>query len=80
MGVRVMFLGPLRDQIGAEEMILPEPLTWRGLLGALPPSVSEALQDHRIRIACDGRLLPDNQQLAAPDGAEVALLPPVSGG
>ena len=80
MGVRVVFLGRLCDLAGGEEATLPAPLTWRSLLGALPSPLAETLQDDRIRVACGGKLLPDKAQLYAGDGAEVALLPPVSGG
>ena len=80
MGARVVFLGRLRDLAEAEAMTLPAPLTWQVLLDALPLSVREALQDDRVRVACDGKLLSDKTLLQAGDGAEVALLPPVSGG
>ena len=80
MGVRVMFLGRLRDLASGEESTLPAPLTWQSLLDALPSPLAETLQDDRIRVACGGELLTDKARLYAEDGAEVALLPPVSGG
>lgn len=80
MGVRVVFLGRLRELAAAEVTTLPAPLTWPALIGAFSPSLREALQDDRVRVTCDGELIPDKTLLNAGDGGEVALLPPVSGG
>ena len=80
MTVRVVFLGPLRDALGSEELVLPAPLSWEGLLDAVPRELAERLRDSRIRVASGGIVLTEKTALMAQSGDEVALLPPVSGG
>lgn len=80
MAVRVVFLGPLADLAGADEMELPAPLDWPALLAGIPDAVAEQLTNARVHVACAGRVLADKAALQAVDGDEVALLPPVSGG
>lgn len=76
----VVFLGKLADLAGAGERQLPAPLDWAGLLAALPAPLRDAAMQDRTRIAVNGALLADKTALAAGEGDEVALLPPVSGG
>ncbi|MGC1270635.1 MAG: MoaD/ThiS family protein [Croceibacterium sp.] len=80
MAVTLVFLGKLADLAGAPEKAVAAPLDWAGLLAALPGPLGAAVQGAKVRIAVDGVLLADKTALAAADGAEVALLPPVSGG
>ncbi len=80
MAVRVLFLGPLQDMAGEDSRDLPAPLDWAGLLDAVGPQIAEQLRHERVHVACAGRVLADKTALAAQDGDEVALLPPVSGG
>jgi len=80
MGVRILFLGPLRDLAGEPERELPAPLDWTGLLAAVDPEIAEQLREPRVHVACGGRVLTDKTRLNARDGDEIALLPPVSGG
>ena len=80
MSVRVLFLGPLRDLAGQDEMHLEAPLDWDQLLLAVKPEVAAQLREERVNVACKGRVLADKTSLFAEDGDEVALLPPVSGG
>ncbi|GAB5347854.1 MoaD/ThiS family protein [Alteriqipengyuania sp. 357] len=80
MTVRVVFLGPLRDLAETEQLDLPAPLCWEGLLGAVPRVVADRLKDSQIHVASGGTLLSDKTTLMAQAGEEVALLPPVSGG
>ena len=80
MAVKIVFLGKLADLAGAPEREIGGPLDWAGLLSALEPALAEAVGGHKIRIALNGALLADKSALAAADGDEVALLPPVSGG
>ena len=70
MAVRVLFLGSLRDSAGTPE----------GLLAAVPSAVAGQLREPHVHVACAGKVLSDKTGLAAQDGDEVALLPPVSGG
>ena len=80
MSVKLVFLGKLADLAGAPEKDVPGPLDWRGLLAALPGPLGEAVKGAKVKIAVGGRVLADKTTLAAADGDEVALLPPVSGG
>jgi len=80
MAVKIVFLGKLADLAGAPDKDVAGPLDWHGLLAALPGPLGEAVQGPKVRIAVDGLLVADKAALSAPDGAEVALLPPVSGG
>jgi len=78
--MKVIFLGRLADLAGTPERELAAPLDWHALLAALPSSLAEAARGDRVRVAINGRVLPEKTALAAQDGDEVALLPPVSGG
>jgi len=80
MAVRLVFLGKLADLAGTDEREIAAPLDWDGLLAALDGALAEAVAGERMRIAVNGALLADKTTLAAADGDEVALLPPVSGG
>lgn len=80
MSVRIVFLGPLSDLAGAEMREVPGPLDWHGLLAAVGQTIGGQLEDARVHVACQGRVLADKTALSAQDGDEVALLPPVSGG
>ena len=80
MSVKLVFLGKLADLAGAGEKDVPGPLDWQGLLEALPGPLGEAARGERVKLALNGTVLADRTALAAGDGDEVALLPPVSGG
>ena len=80
MSVKLVFLGKLADLAGAPEMEVTGPLDWNGLLDALHGPLGKAVQGSKCRVAVNGALLPDKTALAASDGDEIALLPPVSGG
>lgn len=80
MSVRIVFLGRLADLAGAPELELEGPLDWSGLLDRLPRALGEAAGGERVKLALNGKVLPDKTALGARSGDEVALLPPVSGG
>jgi molybdopterin synthase sulfur carrier subunit len=80
MGVKLVFLGKLADLAGAPDKDVAGPLDWQGLLAALPGPLGEALQGEKVKLAVNATVLADKTALAAVDGDEVALLPPVSGG
>lgn len=80
MSVRIVFLGPLSELAGGRERDVPGPLDWAALLDAVGEPLAAQLRDHCVHVACAGRVLTDKTSLAAQDGDEVALLPPVSGG
>ena len=80
MPIKLVFLGKLADLAGAPEREVAGPLDWAGLLAVLPDSAAEAVRAERVKLALNGRVLPDKTSLSASDGDEIALLPPVSGG
>jgi len=80
MPIKLVFLGKLADLAGAGEQEAAGPLDWPGLLEVLHGPLGEAVRQPRIRLALNGAVLPDKTALAAQDGDEIALLPPVSGG
>ena len=79
MPVKVMFLGKLADKAG-DEVELDGPLDWTALLSGLEPELAEAVKGDSVKLAHNGNLMSDKATLAASDGDEIALLPPVSGG
>jgi sulfur-carrier protein len=79
-GVGIVFLGKLADLAGTPAMELAAPLNWQGLVAALPEALGAAANDPRNRVALNGELLADKADLAAGEGDEIAILPPVSGG
>lgn len=78
--VKLVFLGKLADLAGAPEQDMAGPLDWHGLIEVLPGPLAEVAKGDKVRLALNGTLLADKTALAAGDGDEVALLPPVSGG
>lgn len=76
----MVLLGKLADLGGAPALSLAGPLDWAGLKAALPETLSEAIDDPRVRVAVNGALLADKAALQAGEDDEIALLPPVSGG
>jgi molybdopterin synthase sulfur carrier subunit len=78
--VTVVFLGKLADLAGTPSLQLPAPLDWAGLKAALPEAVAAVIDDPKNRLALNGALIADRAKLAAGEGDEIALLPPVSGG
>lgn len=80
MAVTLVFLGRLADLAGEQERQVAGPLDWDGLLAILGNELTDAIAGDKVRVAVDGALLADKTALAARDGSEVALLPPVSGG
>ena len=80
MSVKLVFLGKLADLAGTPEKDVAGPLDWHGLIAALPGPLGEAARGEKVKLALNGTVLPDKSALAASDGDEIALLPPVSGG
>ena len=80
MAVKLVFLGKLADLAAAPERDVTGPLDWSGLLAALPGALGEAIRGDKVKLAVNGTVLADKASLAAKEGDEVALLPPVSGG
>jgi molybdopterin synthase sulfur carrier subunit len=80
VSIKLVFLGKLADLAGAPDKDVPGPLDWGGLIEALPGPLGEAARGDKVKLAVNGTVLGDKTALAARDGDEVALLPPVSGG
>lgn len=80
MAVKLVFLGKLAELAGVSEREVDGPLDWRSLIDALDGEVARAMEAEKVKLAVNGRVLADKATLAAKDGDEVALLPPVSGG
>jgi molybdopterin synthase sulfur carrier subunit len=79
---RVLLFGPLRDLAGwRERAIEPAPASLSALrarLSAEDPALGEALARPGVQAAVDKALVRGDPVLAP--GAEVAFLPPMSGG
>jgi len=80
MAVTVVFIGKLADLAGEGEREVAAPLDWASFGEKLGVQIAAAAADERTKIAVNGEVLADKTALAANDGDEVALLPPVSGG
>ena len=86
-GVRVLYLGRLQDLAGRPESEFGSSsgdLDWPDLVAVLEdhvnPAIAEAVRDPQIKIAVNGKVQVDREDLIFRHGDEVALLPPVSGG
>jgi molybdopterin synthase sulfur carrier subunit len=79
---RVLLFGPLRDVAGWRERTLdPVPASLsalRALLAAEDPALGEALAGRGVQTAVDQAVVRGDVQIGP--GAEVAFLPPMSGG
>ena len=79
---RVLLFGRLADIAGwRERLIEPSPPTLfalRTLLAAADPALAEALAAKGVQAAVDRTLTRDDAALSS--GAEVAFMPPMSGG
>ena len=79
LGARLVFLGRLENLAGTAEMaVAAGPL--EDILAGLDRELAVALLDERVRLALNGRLLPQMGAIVLGAGDELAFLPPVSGG
>ena len=80
--MRVLLFGRLSDMAGWRERVIdPAPASLsalKALLGAGDPTLAEALAAPGVQTAVDKMLVRGEASIAA--GAEVAFLPPMSGG
>jgi len=83
--MQVLFFASLRDDVGHEALTLPVdgPTRLSALCALLAerlsPAAMSALTASNVRVAVDQELADEADPLIAPD-AEVAFLPPVTGG
>jgi molybdopterin converting factor small subunit len=77
--LRVLILGPLRDQLGCASAVIAFPSNgtqaafWESLRAKFPVALPK-----NLRLARDNEFLDDTARLRP--GDELALIPPVSGG
>ena len=78
MSVTVLYFASLRDAAGIGSEIVERPDSIAGLYAQLRARHGFALAPERLRVAIDGHFSDWNAPV--PDGAEIAFIPPVSGG
>ncbi|HEX5693156.1 MAG TPA: MoaD/ThiS family protein [Arenimonas sp.] len=78
MSVTVLYFASLRDAAGIGEEMLPTPATLPALYETLRQRHGFALPADRLRVAMDGEFVA--WETTPRDGAEIAFIPPVSGG
>ncbi len=78
MSVTVLYFASLRDAAGAASEQWPRPESLRALYAAMQARHVLPLPPERLRVAIDGAFC--GWDAAPTDGAEIAFMPPVSGG
>lgn len=78
MSITVLYFASLRDAAGVASETLPVPDSLPALYDLLRERHGFALGRERLRVAMDGEFVDWNARPR--DGAEVAFIPPVSGG
>lgn len=85
--IRIVYLGMLADLAGkgeSEFASTSEEIDWTDLLALLENHMNRLLADairaDTVKVALNGKVLLDREDLSAKHGDEIALLPPVSGG
>lgn len=77
MDVNVLFFGMIRDIAGSNNLLLNNAHDTDEVIEQLQTMFPQ-LKNTKYRVAVNKNLIHDNATL--PDGAEVAILPPFSGG
>ena len=78
MSITVLYFASLRDAAGRDSEVLPAPASLATLYEQLRARHGFALPRERLRVAVDGAFA--DWEARVDDGAEVAFIPPVSGG
>jgi sulfur-carrier protein len=78
VSVTVLYFASLRDAAGRESEQLPVPGTLGALYAELRARHGFTLPQERLRVAVDGAFV--DWDSAVREGAEIAFIPPVSGG
>ena len=78
MSVTVLYFASLRDAAGVASEEVPRPDSLRALYAALQARHALPLAADRLRVAVDGAFCSWDAPLR--EGAEIAFIPPVSGG
>ena len=78
MSVNVLYFASLREAAGRDSEVVETPESLIALYESLREKRGFALTADRLRVAVDGIFVDWN--CAVRDGAEIAFIPPVSGG
>jgi molybdopterin synthase sulfur carrier subunit len=78
MSVTVLYFASLRDAAGIGSEILEKPASLPALYAQLRARYGFAIAQEKLRVAVDGAFADWNA--VVDDGAEIAFIPPVSGG
>jgi sulfur-carrier protein len=78
MSITVLYFASLRDAAGRDAEQVPRPASLAALYDELRVRHGFALPRERLRVAVDGDFA--GWDAAVAEGAEVAFIPPVSGG
>jgi len=78
MSVTVLYFASLRDAAGVDSELLERPASLESLYDSLRARHGFVLSREKLRVAVDGAFA--NWADPVADGAEIAFIPPVSGG
>jgi molybdopterin synthase sulfur carrier subunit len=78
MSVTVLYFASLREAAGRAEETVPTPVSLAALYDELRARHALPLAREKLRVAVDGAFV--SWDAALRDGAQVAFIPPVSGG
>ena len=78
MTVTVLYFASLRDAAGVDAEVVDLPTSLAALYQSLRERLGFSLGQQALRVAVDGAFAQWTDEIA--DGAEVAFIPPVSGG
>jgi molybdopterin synthase sulfur carrier subunit len=78
LSVTVLYFASLRDAAGVESEVLPAPASLAGRYEELRTRHQLPLPRERMRVAVDGAFCGWDAPVG--EGAEIAFIPPVSGG
>jgi molybdopterin synthase sulfur carrier subunit len=78
MSVTVLYFASLREAAGRESEVVPTPASLERLYDQLRARHGFALAREKLRVAVDGAFAAWESPVR--DGAEIAFIPPVSGG
>jgi molybdopterin synthase sulfur carrier subunit len=78
MSVTVLYFASLREAAGRESEVVPTPASLEQLYDQLRARHGFALAREKLRVAVDGAFAAWESPVR--DGAEIAFIPPVSGG
>jgi molybdopterin synthase sulfur carrier subunit len=78
MSVNVLYFASLREAAGCDSEFVETPESLAGLYASLKAKRGFSLPADRLRVAVDGVFVDWGSEVR--DGAEIAFIPPVSGG